>query len=140
MPGADVPRGAAAGGEEGGTYVLVVEDDEDVSELLGTHLRNLGARVTLAESGEEAMACLDEELPDLVIADIMLPGIDGRQLFDALKNMPGMSETPVIAATVLDEQDIGRHFDACISKPFGRADIARVVGPYLATAKRETPE
>lgn len=140
MPGAGVPAGDTAEREHGGPHVLVVEDDEDVSSLLGTHLRNLGARVTLAESGEEAIACVDEELPDVVISDIMLPGIDGRQLFDALKKMPGMSGTPFIAATVLDEQDIGRHFDACISKPFGRADIARVVGPYLATAKRETPE
>jgi CheY-like chemotaxis protein len=116
-------------------HVLIVEDDEDVSDLLARHLTALGARVTLVESGEEAVSVLRDVVPDLVISDIVLPGIDGRHLFDILRGEPITANTPVIAATVLDEQDLGRHFDACISKPFGRADVVRIVGPYLAAAR-----
>ncbi len=115
-------------------HVLVVEDDADVLALLEVHLTKLGARVTRAASGEEAMERAEQDPPDVVIADIILPGLDGRELYDALRSAPRTARTPIIAATVLEREEIGRHFDGCISKPFDRADVARVLAPFLEDA------
>ncbi|MDP9444553.1 MAG: response regulator [Actinomycetota bacterium] len=69
--------------------VLLVEDDADVAALLRRHLKALGCAVTLVSSGEEALASAATSPPDVAVVDIMLPGIDGRQVARAHPATPG---------------------------------------------------
>ncbi len=70
-----------------GSIVLVVEDDESQREPLSGYLADLGARVLEAASGEDALAVLASEDPDVVITDLRMPGIDGRDLLRELKKL-----------------------------------------------------
>jgi CheY-like chemotaxis protein len=110
---------------------LIVEDDPDVMALLASHLRRLGCKVILAASGEEALDSVAAFPPDLAVIDIRLPGIDGRQLLDALRTDPATAKCLMVATTVLDPSDVGRSFDAELPKPFTRRDIERVLGPLM---------
>jgi CheY-like chemotaxis protein len=118
-PGARPPR------------ALIVEDDPDVMALLASHLRRLGCKVMLAASGEAALDSVAAFPPDLAVIDILLPGMDGRQLLDALRADPSTAECLTVATTVLDRSDVGRSFDAELPKPFTRRDIERVLGPLM---------
>lgn len=111
--------------------VLVVEDDPDVLALLGSHLRRLGCAVTLTASGEEAVEAAARESPELVVVDILLPGMDGREVLDWLRAQPATAGCLVVATTVLDPDEIARPSDGVLAKPFGRRDIERVLVPLL---------
>jgi CheY-like chemotaxis protein len=110
---------------------LVVEDDPDVLALLGSHLRRLGCTVTLVATGEDALSSVAAHPPDLAVVDILLPGIDGRQLVDALRADPATSGCLVVATSVLEPEDIGRPCDAVLPKPFARRDVDRALRPLL---------
>lgn len=115
---------------------LIVEDDPDVLALLASHLRRLGCKVILAASGEEALDSVAALPPDLAVIDILLPGMDGRQLLDALRADPSTAKCVTVSTTVLDAGEIGRSFDAELPKPFTRRDIERVLGPLMQTFER----
>ena len=55
-------------------HVLIVDDDRDIRELVGTYLTRNGVRVTLASGGRQMRAALADERPDLIVLDLMLPG------------------------------------------------------------------
>src|SRR5215212_5102028 len=65
--------------------VLVIEDDPDVSALLKRHLTVLGCHVTVADSGESGLVLAFADPPDMVIIDMLLPGIDGREVIRRLR-------------------------------------------------------
>ncbi len=60
--------------------VLVIEDDQDVSALLERHFRERGCPVAVAYSGEEGLGLAFADPPDIAVVDVMLPGIDGREV------------------------------------------------------------
>ena len=62
-------------------HILVVEDEPDTAELLELHLQNEGYRVTVAADGEQALSKLHKLMPDMVILDLMIPEIDGLQVY-----------------------------------------------------------
>lgn len=111
--------------------VLVVEDDPDLLALLASHLRRLGCAVTLATTGEEALALAAAQPPQVAIVDILLPGIDGREVLDTLRTRPDTAACLLVATTVLDGADLDRRTDAVLAKPFVRRDVERVVGGLL---------
>ncbi len=117
-------------------HALVVEDDPDVLALLGSHLRRLGCTVTLVATGEGALSSLATSPPDLAVIDILLPGIDGRQLVDAMRSDPATSTCLVVATSVLEPEDIGRPCDAILPKPFARRDVDKALRPLLSAIER----
>ena len=62
------------------TNILVVDDEPDVLELIVFHLKKEQFQVTLADTGDKALAITREQLPDLIILDLMLPGINGLEI------------------------------------------------------------
>lgn len=103
--------------------VLVIEDEEDIQQLVAFNLMKEGFRVRWADSGEEGLRLADSVLPDLVLLDIMLPGIDGLAVLQQLKENPKLAPIPVIMLSAKgEEQDIvsGLNLgaDDYVAKPF----------------------
>jgi len=83
--------------------VLIAERDSDNATALARTLQQHGFRVSRAEDGEQALARLNEELPDLIFLDLTLPGMDGLELLDELSREPAWKEIPVV---VLSDRDL----------------------------------
>jgi len=112
--------------------ILVVDDEEDILELLRYNLARQGYEPKTVGTGEEALAAARLEPPDLVILDLMLPGLDGLEVAKALKNDPRTVHTPIVMLTARGEEadvvaglELGA--DDYVTKPFSpRVLLARV--------------
>lgn len=127
--------------------ILVVEDDEDIQELIEFNLAREGYRVLKAASGEEALVMENREKPDLVILDLMLPGLDGLEVCRRLRSGPGGGDVPIIMVTAKGEEsdivtglELGA--DDYLVKPFSpRVLVARVRNVLRrAKSKEAVPE
>ncbi|MCX7655780.1 MAG: response regulator transcription factor [Treponemataceae bacterium] len=112
--------------------ILVVEDDADIQELLAYNLGKEGYTVVSADNGERALELLEVTNPDVIILDIMLPGMDGTDVLRAIRQDHRFKQIPVIMATAKSEDmdiitglELGA--DDYIAKPFSpRVLIARI--------------
>ena len=112
--------------------ILVIEDEEDIAELIRYNLEREGYRVVHAESGERGLEIVRRQRPDLVLLDLMLPGIDGLEVCKRVRaDVPG-AQTPIIMVTARGEEaDVvtGLELGAedYLTKPFSpRVLVARV--------------
>jgi CheY-like chemotaxis protein len=117
--------------------VLVVEDEADLLFTVSLTLELAGYAVMKAASGEEALEVMAAEVPDAVVLDLRLPGIDGWEVLNRLQEMGHFPATPVVllsaqvdAATAARAVELGCH--AHLAKPFRPAELTRVVGDLLA--------
>lgn len=85
--------------EETGKKILVVDDNRDNRELVVKVLRKHGYRISEAADGEEALILAEKELPDLILMDISLPGLDGYETTRRLQAMGPCRHIPVVALT-----------------------------------------
>lgn len=114
------------------SHILVVDDEPDILELIRYNLAQNGYRVTEVLSGEEALVQVRVQLPDLVILDLMLPGVDGLEVCRALKRDARTAAIPVLMLSARSEDadvvaglELGA--DDYLTKPFSpRVLIARV--------------
>ena len=112
--------------------ILIVEDEEDILELVRYNLAREGYRVAGLTSGEEALKVIRKSHPDLVLLDLMLPGLDGLEICKILKGNPQTGHIPIIMLTAKSEDsdvvtglEIGA--DDYITKPFSpKVLIARI--------------
>jgi len=112
--------------------IMVVEDDQDIRELISYNLGKEGYSVVSAESGEQALKLIETANPDLIVLDIMLPGMDGIEVLRSLKQGKHHTSVPVIMATAKSEDsdiitglELGA--DDYIAKPFSpKVLIARI--------------
>jgi two-component system phosphate regulon response regulator PhoB len=103
--------------------ILVVEDDENIQQLVGYNLAKSGFLVLHAENGEQALVQVKREKPDLVILDIMLPGLTGLEICKILRKDQQTKLLPIIMLTAKgEENDVARGLDLgaddYITKPF----------------------
>jgi diguanylate cyclase (GGDEF)-like protein len=111
--------------------ILVVDDESAIREVLAVLLAPLG-NVELLESGEEALQKLESSLPDLILLDVNMPGMDGYEVCRRLKGNPVTASVPVIFLTALDtneNEELGLEVGATdfIRKPFSpQVVVARV--------------
>jgi len=124
--------------------ILVVEDDEDILQLLKYNLAKEGYKVTGAASGEEALKVLKSNVPDLVLLDLMLPGIDGLEVCRLLKREAKTSQVPIIMLTAKGEEadivtglELGA--DDYITKPFSPRVLLARVRTVLRRRQAEPP-
>ena len=124
-----------------GTRVLVVDDEPTVREVVVGYLRRDGHEVAEAADGTRALELLEAEPPDLVVLDMMLPGVNG---LDILRRVRSTSNIPVIMLTARAEEsdrvaglELGA--DDYVVKPFSPRELAaRVNGVLRRTGQRET--
>jgi CheY-like chemotaxis protein len=81
--------------------VLIVEDNADMRDLLGVLLGHMGHVAVLANQGQEALDKAKTEKPELIMVDIMMPGMDGRELTRILRATPETKDIPILAATAM---------------------------------------
>jgi CheY-like chemotaxis protein len=82
--------------------VLVVDDDQAARDMLGRVLAGDGYRVRQAVDGDEAMHEIARRTPDLLVLDLLMPGMDGFQVLEALRTDPATADVPVVVLTGLD--------------------------------------
>lgn len=112
--------------------ILVVDDEEDILELVRFNLSKEGYQVICAATGEKAVEMARAELPDLMVLDLMLPGMDGLEAAKFLKNNPETQNIPIVMLTAKGEEsdvvtglELGA--DDYVVKPFSpRILLARV--------------
>ena len=81
------------------TTVLIVDDDPNALDIVRTFLESKGYRVATAKDGNEALAQLEDVRPDLVLLDVMMPGMDGWEVARVIKNHPSFGRTRVVMLT-----------------------------------------
>jgi DNA-binding response OmpR family regulator len=117
-------------------HVLIVEDEPDIANTLGKYLERAGLRVSIARDGLLGLEAFKSEKPDLLILDMMLPGLSGAEV---LKRIRSDSNTPVIALTALvAQQDRLKGFelgaDDYVTKPFYPLELVSRVQAVLRRA------
>jgi two-component system KDP operon response regulator KdpE len=121
--------------------ILVVDDEPRMIKFIRMNLELEGYRVSGATNGLEALEKVREELPDLVVMDVMMPGMDG---FETLELIREVSNVPVIMLTVrADEEDIVKGLelgaDDYVTKPFSPRELASRIKAVLRRAEMPAP-
>ena len=119
--------------------ILVVDDDRNIARLVQLYLEKEGYRVISAERGDRAVELFRQDAPDLILLDVMLPGMDGWQV---LKTVRKSSKVPIIMLTAKDESfdkvlglELGA--DDYVTKPF---DAKELMARVKAVLRRSQPE
>lgn len=126
--------------------ILVVDDEPNILELIKFNLENNGFKVITACNGERALEMIKAENPDLILLDVMLPGVDGFELCKIIRRKNETSDIPIILITAKSEEidkilglEIGA--DDYITKPFSvRELIARVKAVLRRADKKDKNE
>ncbi|HEY3110230.1 MAG TPA: response regulator [Chloroflexota bacterium] len=114
--------------------VLVVDDQEPVRQLAAAILgQYLGAQLDEAAEGAEALARLTQRRPDLILTDLMMPGVDGAELARRLKGDPATRDIPIIAMSGGPNraEALAAGCDDFIAKPFRPRELAELVRGWL---------
>jgi DNA-binding response OmpR family regulator len=126
-----------------GQRILVVDDDPTVSDVVRRYLERAGFAVTLSGDGPGALAAFDRDRPDLVVLDLMLPGIDGLEVCRRLR--ASAPDVPIVMLTALGEEAdrvLGLQLgaDDYVTKPFSpRELVLRVQSVLRRSVARPTP-
>lgn len=120
--------------------VLIVDDEIANVELLARRLEAIGCQTQVASSGERAIALARSEQPDLILLDVMMPGIDGWQTCRRLKSQPETADIPVIFVTAKDRyEDLSKGFEVggvdYLTKPFEPIELAARVRSAIFTKR-----
>jgi DNA-binding response OmpR family regulator len=119
------------------TSVLVVDDDPDVCDLVTYKLEQSGFEVRRASDGDAALREVARRIPDLVLLDIMMPGISGLEVLERLRSDQATAVIPVVMLTAkAQENDVERGFqlgaDDYVVKPFSPRELVRRVTAVLS--------
>jgi len=118
---------------------IIVEDHPDLMEILSLQLEALGYSVISANNGMEGVEKAVTEKPDLILMDIMMPGMDGREATRRIRSNPETKDIPILAATVLfTESDLRSCIEAgCndyIVKPFSHQELREKIMNFIPSA------
>ncbi|MBU0608499.1 MAG: response regulator transcription factor [Armatimonadetes bacterium] len=119
-------------------HILIIEDEASLAEAVAYTLQQEGSQVTVAADGHAALAAFEQARPDLVVLDLMLPGINGWDLFQAFrKQRPGV---PVIMLTARAEEadrvaGLEMGADDYVTKPFSMRELVARVRTVLRRAQ-----
>ncbi|MBI5053751.1 MAG: response regulator [Chloroflexi bacterium] len=123
-----------------GELILIVEDDAMLAQGLQDWLQFVGYRVQLASNGREALERLENVHPDIILADIIMPQMDGYQLFEAVRSRPELNAIPFLFLTGrAQKRDIligkGLGADDYITKPWGPEELLTAIRVKLKRTK-----
>lgn len=116
--------------------VLVVDDEPEITEIVETFLTEYGFQVKVENVSSEAVTVARKFKPDIILLDIMMPGVDGYDVCQQLKGDSEFSSTPIIFLTGKDrDDDMGRSFksggDMFIKKPFSCERLLEIINIVL---------
>ena len=121
-------------------HVTLVEDEPAIAEILQYNLEREGFTVEVIHEGDHALVAIRKHPPDLLILDLMLPGLDGLEITRVLKRDPATAQTPLIMLTARDEEidrivglELGA--DDYITKPFSPREVVLRVKAVLRRAR-----
>jgi len=125
-----------------GERILVVDDEPDILSLLVYQLSREGYRISTAVDGPGAVSTATDDRPDLIVLDLMLPGMDGYQVLRTLREDERTSEIPVLLLTARREEEDRIHgfetgADDYVTKPFSPRELVLRVGALLRRARAE---
>jgi two-component system phosphate regulon response regulator PhoB len=125
--------------------ILLIEDDEDIQELVSYHLGKEGYVVHVVGAGEAALDSARKLNPDLILLDLMLPGIDGLQVCRNLRNEPKTRHIPIVMVTAKGEEtdivtglEVGA--DDYLTKPFSPKVLIARIRNIFRRKSREIPD
>ena len=116
------------------SVILIVDDEYASRETLQSVLEGEGYQLEMAENGIQAIEKAKKLLPDVILLDVMMPGMTGFEVCERIRNDPEIAEIPIIVLTALDDRDslitaLKAGADDFISKPFDRYELrARLLG------------
>jgi two-component system sensor histidine kinase/response regulator len=122
-----------------GKYILIVDDNSKNLQLTATLLKDEGYLISVAQNAGDALIQLNEIIPDLILLDIMMPGMDGLELCRLIKKNDKLSDIPVIFLTAKSQtEDLAEGFKAggvdYINKPFNREELLIRVQNHIELA------
>ncbi len=125
--------------------ILVVEDDRDIADLIVHYLGNAGHETQVLTSGADAIPTARRTLPDVLILDRMLPGLDGLEICRAMRSDPATAGVPIIMLTARAEESdriVGLELgaDDYVTKPFSPKELVARVNALLRRTKRLSAE
>ncbi len=123
--------------------VLIVDDSQTLRQMVSELLTKQAIKVIEAASGLEALEKIQEDAPDLVIVDLVMPQMNGYELCRFLKNNPTTQQIPVLICST-KSQDFDRYWgmkqgaDAYLTKPFQPAELLRTIEVLLENSKADS--
>ncbi|GAB4033555.1 MAG: hypothetical protein Fur0012_13370 [Elusimicrobiota bacterium] len=120
--------------------IMVVDDDPEISSLVQYTLESLGHTIKVCDNGREVIDAIKDFKPELMVMDVMLPGIDGYSLTSKITEDPQMASIPIIVLSALEpSRSMFSKFNqvsAFLTKPFNTDDLLEAVKNAL---KKNTP-
>jgi DNA-binding response OmpR family regulator len=112
--------------------ILLVDDDPAILRLLDVNFRMEGFDVEAVSHGEDALAAVSRDVPDVVVLDLMLPGMDGREILRRLRDDPATAAVPVLFLTARGRDDAAAgEAERYVQKPFDTVDLVATVRSLL---------
>lgn len=123
--------------------VIYVEDDAEMIDLIRLILNRRGYQVTGANGGQQGLDLIRSEIPDLVLVDLMMPNMDGWEVYQQLKSNPETNQIPVIVITAKSQpidRVLGLHIakvDDYICKPFHPQELLDSIDKVLQSIEQK---
>jgi DNA-binding response OmpR family regulator len=129
----------------GKSSIMVVDDEEEIVTVVRLMLEQKGFNVRCAYNGQQVLAGVEEQKPDLIILDVMMPEMDGLEVLRRLKGAPKTSSIPVIMLTALDQYEnvltgYKTGADHYITKPFTRTQLLAGINRLLSKDQDHSAE
>lgn len=125
--------------------LLIVDDEPNLLRAVAACLRAEGFEVRTARSGRDALVSLTEAVPDLIISDVRMPGMDGHELVQRIRSSPRTALVPVIFLTAKDQKEdrvegFRTGVDAYVTKPFEPDELLAVISAIFNRVERTRTE
>jgi CheY-like chemotaxis protein len=122
--------------------VLVVDDNDAAAQALADYLEAAGYRVFWADDGSEAIEAVASHRPDVILMDVMMPGLDGIEATRRIRGLPGLAGTPIIMVSALAMPDeCGRGLaagaDEYLCKPISLGQLIEAIRRQLARMRSQ---
>ena len=135
LPNEDIPHIAPKG------TVLIIDDDPHSAELVERQLSSAGFTSIKATNGEQGLELARQLLPDVITLDVMMPGLDGWQVLQAIKSDPITASIPVVMMSVLDQHLLAESLGATgwLHKPLHRPELKHLLAAIQSASGKDTP-
>ena len=132
-------------GKSGARTILLVEDFDDTRLMMRMWLAKNGYRVIEAETGEEAISAAQRELPDLILMDMMMPGLNGLDATRRIREYQALRRTPIVAVSAYGADEyraiaLEAGCDDYVSTPFEPRELADLIKSLIAARETSKPD